>query len=64
MALSTGGGNLHFAPDRQWEKEGDKSSNNGKMTMFGGFLDLSSVIEMYNEGKTKKKERKDWFYCL
>ena len=58
VALSTGGGNLHFAPDRQWEKEGDKSSNNGKMTMFGGFLDLSSVIEMYNEGKTKKKKKK------
>jgi len=53
VALSTGGGNLHFAPDRQWEKEGDKKSN-GLGGMFGGFLDLSSVIEMYNEGKQKK----------
>ena len=49
VALSTGGGNLHFAPDRQWEKEGDKK--NSQMGMFGGFLDLSSVIEMFNEGK-------------
>lgn len=47
VALSTGGGNLHFAPDRQWEKEGDKSKNH--VSMFGGFMDLSSVIEMFNE---------------
>ncbi|KAL9183244.1 hypothetical protein ACHAXT_005031 [Thalassiosira profunda] len=46
VALSTGGGNLHFAPDRQWEKEGDK---NGALKTLGGFLDLSSVIEMFNE---------------
>ncbi|KAL7528400.1 hypothetical protein ACHAXR_002429, partial [Thalassiosira sp. AJA248-18] len=47
VALSTGGGNLHFAPDRKWEKEGDKKGN--KMDLFGGFLDLSSVIEMFND---------------
>eukprot|EP00581_Thalassiosira_minuscula_P009767 CAMPEP_0183707990 /NCGR_PEP_ID=MMETSP0737-20130205/4400_1 /TAXON_ID=385413 /ORGANISM="Thalassiosira miniscula, Strain CCMP1093" /LENGTH=434 /DNA_ID=CAMNT_0025935761 /DNA_START=40 /DNA_END=1344 /DNA_ORIENTATION=- len=47
VALSTGGGNLHFAPDRQWEKEGDKK--NGGLQMFGGFLDLNSVIEMFND---------------
>lgn len=46
VALSTGGGNLHFAPDRQWEKEGDKSSGG---LVLGGFMDLSSVIEMFND---------------
>lgn len=46
MALSTGGGNLHFAPDRQWEKEGSQKGGLGGMM---GFLDLSSVIEMFNE---------------
>mmetsp|Transcript_39271 Transcript_39271/g.84697 ORF Transcript_39271/g.84697 Transcript_39271/m.84697 type:complete len:427 (+) Transcript_39271:141-1421(+) len=48
VALSTGGGNLHFAPDRQWEKEGDNKANGGLGQLFG-FLDLTSVIEMYNE---------------
>lgn len=46
IALSTGGGNLHFAPDRQWEKEGDTSAN--QLTL-GGFLDLNSIIEMFND---------------
>ena len=46
IALSTAGGNLHFAPDRQWEKEGDKSANH---LTFGGFLDLNSIIEMFND---------------
>lgn len=47
VALGTGGGNLHFAPDRQWEKEGEK----GKATsLLNGFFDLNSVIEMFNEG--------------
>ena len=50
VALSTGGGNLHFAPDRQWEKEGDKDGKGNGNMLFGGFLDLSSVIDMYNEG--------------
>ena len=47
IALSTGGGNLHFAPDRQWEREGDKKS--GGLMMMGGFLDFSSIIDMFNE---------------
>jgi hypothetical protein len=47
VALSTGGGNLHFAPDRQWEKEGDKTSNPNML--MGGFLDLNSIIEMFND---------------
>mmetsp|Transcript_3930 Transcript_3930/g.8713 ORF Transcript_3930/g.8713 Transcript_3930/m.8713 type:complete len:419 (+) Transcript_3930:226-1482(+) len=46
VALSTGGGNLHFAPDRQWEKEGDKQ--NGLMIM-GGFISLDSIVEMFND---------------
>eukprot|EP00984_Skeletonema_dohrnii_P022183 scaffold11309_cov126-Skeletonema_dohrnii-CCMP3373.AAC.3 len=46
IALSTGGGNLHFAPDRQWEKEGaDKVQN----PLGGLFLDLNSIIEMFND---------------
>ncbi len=44
IALSTGGGNLHFAPDRQWEKEGDKSANH---LTLGGFLDLNAIVEMF-----------------
>lgn len=50
IALSTGGGNLHFAPDRQWEKEGDKSAN---QFTLGGFLDLNSIIEMFNDAYEK-----------
>ena len=37
---------MHFAPDRSWEKEG--SRKNGLQMM--GFLDMSAVIEMFNEG--------------
>ena len=54
VALSTGGGNLHFAPDRQWEKEGDKSRKTPTLLGLGGFLDLTSVMEMFDEG-TKQK---------
>mmetsp|Transcript_36946 Transcript_36946/g.78808 ORF Transcript_36946/g.78808 Transcript_36946/m.78808 type:complete len:441 (-) Transcript_36946:325-1647(-) len=46
VALSTGGGNLHFAPDRQWEKEGDAT---GGINQMFGMLDLNSVIEMFND---------------
>ena len=48
IALSTGGGNLHFAPDRQWEREGDKKSGGLNMLM-GGVFDLNSIIEIFNE---------------
>lgn len=48
IALSTGGGNLHFAPDRQWEREGDKKSGGLNMLM-GGIFDLNSIIEIFNE---------------
>jgi hypothetical protein len=50
VALSTGGGNLHFAPDRQWEKEGDGSRNKN---LPNGFLDLNAILEMFNDGKKK-----------
>mmetsp|Transcript_15938 Transcript_15938/g.32420 ORF Transcript_15938/g.32420 Transcript_15938/m.32420 type:complete len:460 (-) Transcript_15938:254-1633(-) len=49
VALSTGGGNLHFAPDRQWEKEGESDSNANRGLFGGVFLDLQSVIDMFNE---------------
>lgn len=44
IALSTGGGNLHFAPDRQWEKEGDTNQ-----FTLGGFVDLNAIIEFFND---------------
>ena len=48
VALGTGGGNLHFAPDRQWEKEGDNKAL--KLNeMLGGFIGLDSILEMFNE---------------
>jgi hypothetical protein len=47
VALSTGGGNLHFAPDRQWEKEGDGSRKNN---LQRGFLDLNAILEMFSDG--------------
>ncbi|KAL7543550.1 hypothetical protein ACHAWF_007411, partial [Thalassiosira exigua] len=50
VALSTGGGNLHFAPDRQWEKEGDATDKGRGPFGLNGFLDLNSVIEIFNEG--------------
>jgi hypothetical protein len=50
VALGTGGGNLHFAPDRQWEKEGDPK-NAGLNSLLGGFgfIDFNSIMEMFNE---------------
>ena len=40
---------MHFAPDRQWEKEGDPE--NGVDGLFGGFgfVDFNSIVEMLNE---------------
>ncbi|KAL3777737.1 hypothetical protein HJC23_005370 [Cyclotella cryptica] len=52
VALGTGGGNLHFAPDRQWEKEGDvkKNSLGGLLSSSSsGFIDFNSIMEMFNE---------------
>ncbi|KAL7518931.1 hypothetical protein ACHAWX_003731 [Stephanocyclus meneghinianus] len=50
VALGTGGGNLHFAPDRQWEKEGDTKKNSmGSLFSSSGFIDFSSIMEMFNE---------------
>ena len=46
VALSTGGGNIHFAPDRQWEKEGDGTRKN----LPRGFLDLNAILEMFTDG--------------
>lgn len=44
IALGTGGGNLHFAPDRKLEKEGEKSNN-----PFGDMFDLLSLVDFFNE---------------
>ena len=49
VALGTGGGNLHFAPDRQWEKEGDVGSD-----VFGpgGMVNLNAIMQMFDEGES------------
>jgi hypothetical protein len=48
VALGTGGGNLHFAPDRRWEKEGDNSKTLKLNELLGGF-GLENILEMFNE---------------
>lgn len=50
VALSTGGGDLHFAPDRNWEREGIKGAYGGD-SMFSaqGFIDLASIARMFDE---------------
>jgi hypothetical protein len=41
---------LHFAPDRQWEKEGDDSKTLELNELLGGFsFGLKSILEMFNE---------------
>ena len=47
VALGTGGGNLHFAPDRQWEKEG-ADPNTLKFDLLGGF-DFQNILDMFND---------------
>lgn len=49
VALGTGGGNLHFAPDRQWEKEGSTDANKNGLLLGGGFVGFESILEMFNE---------------
>ena len=49
VALSTGGGNLHFAPDRQWEKEGDRDSD--IFAGGGGLINLNAIMQMFDEGE-------------
>ncbi|KAL3827658.1 hypothetical protein ACHAXA_000531 [Cyclostephanos tholiformis] len=46
VALSTGGGNLHFAPDRQWEKEGDRKND---IFGAGGIINLNAIMQMFDE---------------
>jgi hypothetical protein len=49
VALSTGGGDLHFAPDRNWEREGNKGANGADSSMFNalGFIDLKAIANMF-----------------
>lgn len=48
VALGTGGGNLHFAPDRQWEKEGADGKTLKMNGLLGGF-GLENILELFNE---------------
>ena len=48
VALGTGGGNLHFAPDRQWEKEGGAGSD---VIGPGGGINLNAIMQMFDEGE-------------
>ena len=48
VALSTGGGDLHFAPDRNWEREGNKGAN-GDLFTAQGFIDLAAIARMFDE---------------
>ena len=41
---------MHFAPDRQFEKEGDKKNQmlgGGMMMLGGGFIDMESITQMF-----------------
>jgi hypothetical protein len=49
VALGTGGGNLHFAPDRQWEKEGAEGNKGLKLNELLGGFGLENIFEMFNE---------------
>lgn len=49
VALSTGGGDLHFAPDRNWEREGSKAANGDSMFTAQGFIDLGAIMKMFDE---------------
>ena len=50
VALGTGGGNFHFAPDRQWEKEGSNDANRGlKLNELLGGFGFENILELFND---------------